>query len=96
MRCFFHWPHYQCYEERITVWMAGSFEEAIAKAEREANRYASKGSGFVYLDIAQAYRMVDRPKEGAEVYSLLRESYLQADEYIDRYFMTGSEREGVS
>ena len=96
VRCFFRWPDYNCYEERITVWRAMSFDEAIAKAEREARRYASEGSSFVYLDIAQAYHMVDRLKEGAEVFSLLRESDLGADAYIDRYFMTGAEREGAS
>ena len=96
VRCFFHWTDYDCYEERVTVWKATSFDEAIEKAEREAARYASEGSGFVYLEIAQAYHMVDRLREGAEVYSLLRESNLEPDEYIDRFFMTGSEREGTS
>jgi hypothetical protein len=34
-------------------------------------------------------------QEGGEVYSLLRESELDPDEYIDRHVATGTERQGA-
>jgi hypothetical protein len=95
VRCVFHWTLQHCYEERITVWRAASIEDAIAKAEREGERYAhdNPSAGIVRLDIAQAYHMYDRPKDGAEVYSLLRDSNLEPEEYIERHFTTGGERQ---
>ncbi|MGD9126530.1 MAG: DUF4288 domain-containing protein, partial [Planctomycetia bacterium] len=38
-------PNRNCYEERITVWQAESFDQAIEKAVREAQAYAADGTG---------------------------------------------------
>jgi hypothetical protein len=80
------------YEERLTLWQAETIDEALALAESEAKEYA-QGENLEYLGLAQGYWLTDRPGHGAEVYSLVRESELGPDDYIDRFFDTGRERE---
>ncbi|MEU9455190.1 hypothetical protein [Streptomyces sp. NPDC048277] len=46
------------------------------------------------MDFAEAFRMDGVPGEGAEVFSLMRESGLPAGEYVRRFFATGDERTG--
>ena len=83
------------------MWRARDFEEAIAKAEAEAADYVSLGGdpgASTYLGFAQAYLVGDDVtlEEGVEVFSLLRHSPLKRRAYLDRFFATGSELEGVS
>ena len=80
------------YEERVTLWRAGSFEDAIERAEAEAGEYTDVLS-LRYLGLAQAYKLADEPGEGAEVFSLHRESDLDADAYLTAFFDTGTERQ---
>lgn len=87
-------PEEHLYEERITLWQASSLEEAIALAEAEAAEYA--GEEDDYLDLAQAYKLFDEPSHGAEVFSLMRSSRLDADTYLDTFFDTGDERAQVT
>jgi len=106
VRCVFRWrPPGQradrLYEERITVWRARDFDEAIAKAEADAADYVSRGGdpgASKYLGFAQAYLVGDDVslEEGVEVFSLLRRSPLKRRAYLDRFFTTGAELEGVS
>ncbi|MFV2177702.1 hypothetical protein ACFHW2_14985 [Actinomadura sp. LOL_016] len=96
VRCVFRWPGEDggLYEENVTVWRAGSFDEAIAKAEAEAREYADATDGR-YLDFAQAYFIGDEAiGEGCEVFSLMRTSDLASEEYVTRHFDTGRERQG--
>ncbi|MFJ9771435.1 hypothetical protein ACIRVF_09335 [Kitasatospora sp. NPDC101157] len=97
VRCVFRWDASggPVYEERLTLWLAGSTDEAIGRAEDEARRYADD-NGLQYLEFAQSYRLATdgRPGDGDEVFSLLRESRLDGDAYVDRYFDTGQERQG--
>jgi hypothetical protein len=97
VRCVFRWSHEdeRVYEENVTVWRAASFEEAIAKTETEALDYAATCDGQ-YLDFAQAYFIGDQESitEGSEVFSLMRNSDLDPDDYVTRYFDTGDERQG--
>ena len=80
------------YEERITLWVANDFDEAVALAEEEAREYASDGGE--YLGLCQAYGLVDSvEKSGVEVFSLLRQSDLDPEEYVDAFFATGEEHE---
>ncbi|MFF0271126.1 DUF4288 domain-containing protein [Kribbella sp. NPDC004536] len=85
---------FAAYEERITLWRADSFEGAIERAEAEAIEYASLGAPDEYLGLAQAYRLADAPGDGAEIFSLIRDSELAPRAYLDRFFDTGSERQG--
>jgi hypothetical protein len=78
------------YEERITVWKASTFDEAVGLAEDEAKEYAGLIEGK-YLGFLQAYWMPNDPGHSSEVFSLLRDSDLDPTKYIDRFFQTGSE-----
>jgi hypothetical protein len=81
------------YEERITVWQAGSSDEALEKAETEAHEYAEFIGATHLADFGQAYQLADvPPRDGAEVFSLVRDSALPPKPYVDRFFSTGRER----
>ncbi|MEW1913728.1 hypothetical protein AB0442_35775 [Kitasatospora sp. NPDC085895] len=92
VRCVFRWTGRGTYEERITLWRATSAAGAIALAEAEAAGYA-EDTGVEYTGLAQCYEAVDVPGPGAEVFSLLRDSPLEPDAYLDRYFDDGGERQ---
>ncbi|WP_405993264.1 hypothetical protein [Streptomyces sp. NBC_00986] len=92
VRCVFRHRELGVYEERLTLWRATSLGEAISRGELEAHEYCADLDGVEYADFAEAYRMFDEPGEGAEVFSLMRESGLPADEYVGRFFATGAER----
>ena len=79
------------YEERITVWEAASAEEAIARAESEAAEYAWEGTEP--LSLYQSFELDEAPRDGAEVFSLIRRSELPPSQYLDAFFSTGSELE---
>lgn len=98
IRCLFLWAprHDQVlkhlYEERITLWQADNFGQAIVFAEQEAKYYASED--MEYLGFAQSYELIDPIKaNGIEIFSLLRESDLNPQEYIDAFFDTGNDRQ---
>ncbi|GAB2918104.1 hypothetical protein GCM10027280_01420 [Micromonospora polyrhachis] len=82
------------YEERITLWRAGGFEQAMALAEDEARKYAEMFDGCEYIGLAQGYRLYDEPGHGAEAFSLMRDSSLDPDSYLTSFFDTGDERQG--
>jgi hypothetical protein len=82
------------YEERITLWRASSPDEAVALAETEAGEYAADVAGE-YVGLAQVYSICDQPVHGAELFSLLRESTLAPQAYLDAFFDTGDERQGA-
>lgn len=93
VRCVFRWSQPPTYEERITLWQASSLDDAIARAEHEAAGYATR-LGSEYLEIAQAYWIgPNRPDEGSEVFSLMRDSDLEPDDYLDTFYDTGQERQ---
>lgn len=101
MRCVFAvgWPPEaagKTYEERITLWRARSADEAIARAEAEAQEYAGEIDDHpsTYLDLAQSFRLFDEPADGAEIFSLMRDSDLPPDDYLDTFFDTGAEHQG--
>ncbi len=97
VRCIFAcgWPPDlpQRYEERVTLWQAATFDEAIEKAEAEALEYAGAidEAPGTYLGVAQAYKFDGPPGEGVEVFSLVRGSDLPPDEYVNAFFDTGDE-----
>src|SRR4051794_15467466 len=80
------------YEERVTLWRAASFDDAIARAEADAAQFAADVNGS-YLAIAQAFQLYEPPGDGEEVFSLLRESDLSPGAYVDAHFDTGTERQ---
>ncbi|MGH9093133.1 MAG: hypothetical protein ACRDZR_17410 [Acidimicrobiales bacterium] len=93
VRCIFRWSGAPTYEERITLWQADSLDHAIARAEDDAAAYAER-LGSEYLEIAQAYWIgPERPEQGSEVFSLMRDSDLEPDDYLDAFYDTGRERQ---
>ena len=80
------------YEERITLWHAADGDEALERAEVDAEHYASETAESLgeYLGFAQAYWLFDEPGDGAEVFSMFRESRLTPDAYVERYFDDGA------
>ena|SRR5258708_6136404 len=82
------------YEERVTLWHSDGFASAIAKAEDEAQSYAEDVGNAEYVGLAQAFQIAGEPEEGAEVFSLIRESNLSAKDYLSRFFDTGDELQG--
>lgn len=85
----------QIYEERVTIWHEADVDRAIEAAEREADTYAADIDAE-FVGLAQAYILTDQPGHGAEVFSLMRDSDLDPDAYVDRFFDTGTERQGTA
>jgi hypothetical protein len=90
VRCVFRDAGEGAYEERITLWRASSFDDAIARAEAEAREYVV-AIDLEYVGLAQAFWLFDPPGDGAEVFSLVRRSDLAPKDYIDTFFDTGTE-----
>ncbi len=79
------------YEERITVWQAVGFDDAIDLAEAEAGSYPDGD----YLGSCDCFHLSDagmQASQGSEIYSLVRASDLDPDTYLRTFFFTGSER----
>ncbi|MGO9457716.1 MAG: hypothetical protein ACLP62_11830 [Acidimicrobiales bacterium] len=96
VRCVFRWSQPLTYEERITLWEADSLDDAIAFAEMDAQAYAERLNSE-YLQMAQAYWIGHRrPEAGSEVFSLMRDSELDPDAYLDTFYDTGQERQQSS
>jgi hypothetical protein len=80
-----------CYEERITLVRAGTFNEAIRKGEAEAKRYAGKHGECEYLGFIDVFALFDiTVKEGSEVYSVMRSIRLSKKEFIGRHYDDGT------
>jgi hypothetical protein len=96
VRSLFHHPEEgdSGYEERITLWQAVDLGDALARAAAEAAEYA-EFAGVTYLsDFAQSYPLADGlPRDGVEVFSLTRSSYLPPQPYVEQFFDTGRERQ---
>lgn len=66
------------YEERVVLFFAKNFDEAIKKAEEEARQYAKYSFSNIYkqkvktkyLDACDAFEIYDSLKNGAELYSM--------------------------
>jgi Domain of unknown function (DUF4288) len=82
----------QPYEERITLWQAASFTEALERAEAEAVQYAEALGADYLIEFGQAFELFDEPGDGAEVFSLIRDSKLSPPAYVRTFFQTGAER----
>lgn len=92
VRSIIHLEFDDLYEERVTLWEAASFDDAIALAEEEALHYATGVDGE-HLGLSQAFEIAGAPGQGCEVFSLIRESELEPDAYLDAFFDTGAERQ---
>lgn len=83
-------PPSRLYEERIIVLQAESFDDAISIAEQEAAEYSDER--IKYLGYVNVFKLYDEKIENkTEVFSLLRTSDLEANNYLNTFFVTGSE-----
>lgn len=92
VRCVVHHADLGVYEERVTLWQAASFDDAIELAEDDARNYAQDRNTASYAGLAQAYELYEQPGHGSEIFSLMRTSALPPAEYLTAFFDTGSER----
>jgi hypothetical protein len=82
------------YEERITLWRAADLDEAVSRAAGEAAEYAEFAGSSHLAGFRQVYEVADAPpRDGAEVFSLVRDSPLEPGAYVERFFDTGTERQ---
>ena len=81
------------FEERIVLFHAVNFEDAIAKAETEANDHCTAVENVVYLGFVSVYYLPEETVgDGTEIYSLMRDSDLSDTEYLARFHDDGHER----
>ncbi|HEY3506428.1 MAG TPA: DUF4288 domain-containing protein [Actinocatenispora sp.] len=81
------------YEERIVIFQADSFETATRMAEEEAEEYAKDIVQGESLGLYQAFEISESFEDGSELFSLVRDSDLAPEEYLDHFFDTGRERQ---
>ena len=98
VRCLFSHPSRvkdgdgNLYEERITLWKSGSWEEAFRLAKEEALVYAEE-SGAKFIDTTDSFHLFGTDHgHGAEVWSLMRGSHLDEDTYTDTFCCTERDR----
>lgn len=81
------------FEERVVLFHAANFDEAIAKAEAKANAYFADVEIAVYLGFVDVYYLPEETVgEGTEIYSLMRDSDLSDSEYLTHFHDDGHER----
>lgn len=81
------------YEERVILLKAESGDEAIERAEKEANEYAQNLEGCSYLGYVNVFHIYDETiGDRTEVYSLMRSSKLSDEQYLDSFYDTGLQR----
>lgn len=79
------------YEERIVLIRAESDDEAIVLAEKNAIEYA-KETDCEYLNFATSFHLFEENVVSfTEVYSEMRGSNLESNEYLDYFYDTGCE-----
>jgi hypothetical protein len=81
------------YEERVLIVRAEDFDSAIARAE-QISRDDYEDESIIYTKYAIAFHIFDENGDGIEVFSLIRESDLDVDDYLNRFHDTGKERVG--
>jgi len=80
------------YEERIVLLRATSEDDAMRVAEADAAEYAAGLEGCTYTGFVDLYRLIEtHVGHRAEVFSLMRSTDLDVQEYLDRFFDTGAE-----
>jgi len=77
----------RAFEERVVIFRASSLDEALAKGEAEAKRYASEWPLPKMLDHLVAFSLqTDDLHEGEEVWSTIRDLDLTDADYLQRIY----------
>jgi hypothetical protein len=83
------------YEERIVMFRATFFAEAIRKAEKNAKDYCQDVEA-TYLGFVEVFHLFERTlKEGSEVFSIMRSKKMPKEKFIRTYYEDGSFRRGA-
>jgi hypothetical protein len=82
-------------EERVVLFRAMSFDEAISMAEDEAKTYCKNDRRANFrieaLGWWDAYLVGEEPKSGVEVFSRLCNTELDGEAFVRRYYPKGHE-----
>lgn len=77
----------RAFEERVVLFRATSFEEALAKGETEARRYEANLDGGRMLDHLVAYNIHDADlQNGDEVWSCVRDLDREDEDYLRQVY----------
>jgi hypothetical protein len=99
VRCLFSHPTRakdgdgHLYEERVTLWKCGSWDEAYRLARLEAETYA-KEANAIMINTTDAFHLFDDEcGHGTEVWSVMRGSHFDAQTYTDTFCSTDRDRQ---
>lgn len=85
------------FEERVVLLQATDFDDAIAKGEAEVQAYCRGLREVAYAGYINVYRLfADTVGHGTEVFSLMRESELPDNDYLDHFYDDGRERTQIA
>jgi hypothetical protein len=77
----------RAFEERVVLFRAASFEEALAKGEVEAKRYAADSTRCTMLDHLVAFHIHDEDlRDGDEVWSCIRDADVSDGDFLRRIY----------
>lgn len=80
------------YEERTTLWLTVSFEEAFTLAESEATKYA-ESSSCVFVRATDAFQLQEESVgRGSEIWSIMRGSNFEPEVYAETFCATPRDR----
>jgi hypothetical protein len=79
------------YEERVVLLRARDLADALVRGEVAAEQYARDLEHGEYLGFIDVYEISDDILDGAEIYSLLRSSPLDARDFVTRYYDDGTQ-----
>ena len=81
------------YEERVVLIKAENADQAVERAEEKAKEYASSLDVCSYLGFVDVFHIYGESiEDGTEIYSLMRDSKLGKNKYLNRFYDTGKER----
>ena len=81
------------YEERIILVKADNEDSAIDQAEKEAGEYANGLNDTEYTGYITIFHLYGSDIEHlSEIFSEMRESTKDTEEYLDHFYDTGKER----
>lgn len=79
--------NYLAYEERVVLFLAIDFDDAIMQAEIEANQYCLNDDTVTNCKFYEAYKIFDEKIiERTEVYSKITDSILDIKHYLDLHY----------
>lgn len=80
------------YEERVVLLLANSLGHAIERGEEEAAGYVAAVGDAEYTGFISVYKLGEQEiGDRSEIYSLMRKTDMETDDFLDRYHDDGNE-----